>query len=163
MFLLHGALAYALDVVGALPEDALTRATPCPGWDVAAVARHLAAGIRVLAGERASAAADDPVAAVMEAACLLLTRPVLPSASVDAAAVTGAIEVAVHTWDLTHACGSTRPVPELIAADLLALAPRVVPATLRPRLFAPPVTPPAGAAVGERLVAFLGRRPATAR
>ena len=163
MFLLHGALAYALDVAGALPADALGRATPCPGWDVATVARHLAAGIRTLAGERAPGPPDDPVAAVVEAACLLLTRPVAPSAPVDAAAVTGAIEVAVHTWDLTRACGGTRPVTALIAADLLALAPRVVPDTLRPRHFAAPVNPPAGAAVGERLVAFLGRRPGPSR
>lgn len=190
-FLLQGALAYGLDVVGALSCDALNRATPCAGWDVATVLRHLAAGLAVLAGDPTRAGptpaeatrvgptrvgptragptragpepvdrpADDPVAALVDAACLLLTRPRAASPRADAAAITGAIEVAVHTWDLTRAGGSARPVPALIADDLLALAPRVVPDALRPRLFAAPVQVPTTAATGDRLVAFLGRRP----
>lgn len=159
-YLLQGALAYAVDVAGALPVDALDRPTPCPRWDVRTVVRHLAVGLAVLGGDRAPAPPDDPVAALVEAACVLLTRPVSRSPLTDAAAVTGAIEVAVHTWDLTRACGGTRPVPSLIAADLLVLAPRVVRGTLRPRFFAAPVDMPVDASAGDRLVAFLGRRPA---
>jgi uncharacterized protein (TIGR03086 family) len=170
-FLLHGALAYALDVVGALPADLLDRPTPCPGWDVAVVLRHLAAGLAVLGGERArdgavgwpvgpiGARLDDPVRALVGAACELLTRPLTSSADLDAPAASGAIEVAVHTWDVTRACGAPRPVPALIAADLLVLAPLLVPAALRPRHFAAPVRVAPGAVTGDRLVAFLGRHP----
>jgi uncharacterized protein (TIGR03083 family) len=159
-YLLQGALAYAVDVAGALPADVLDRPTPCPGWDVRTLVRHLAVGLAVLGGDRAPVPPDDPVPMLVETACLLLTRPVTLPPRAEAVAATGAIEVAVHTWDLTRACGDTRPVPSLIAADLLLLAPRVVPGALRPRLFAAPVDVPVAAAAGDRLVAFLGRRPA---
>jgi uncharacterized protein (TIGR03083 family) len=161
-FLLQGALGYALDALGTLPPDVLGHATPCPGWDVRALVRHLVDGLRVLAGGRSgreAPPADDPVAAFTEVACLLLMRCHGPACD-DTAAAVGAIEIAVHTWDVTRACGCTRPVPDLIAGDLLALAPRVVPAALRPALFAVPVRLSGEATPGDRLVAFLGRRPA---
>jgi hypothetical protein len=38
-------------------------------------------------------------------------------------AVTGALEVTVHGWDLWVACGARRPVPPGLAAVLLLAAP----------------------------------------
>jgi hypothetical protein len=69
----------------------------------------------------------------------------------------GALEVAVHTWDVTWACQQSRRVPAIIATDLLELAPRIVPDQHRPGLFAAPVAVPACTPAGDRLVAFLGR------
>lgn len=167
MFLLQGALAYALDVVGDLPPGALGRPTPCPGWNVRMLIAHLLTGLGVLGGPHPTGrpgpapgpAPGDLVATLLDTACLLLTRPPSRSDGAGVAAATAAIEVAVHAWDLACACGADRPVPALIATDLLVLAPRLVPAALRPRLFAEPVHVPGGAAAGDRLVAFLGRRP----
>lgn len=70
----------------------------------------------------------------------------------------GALEIAVHAWDVTRACGIDRPLPEGLAARLLELAPGLVAEEDRPLRFGPvmAVLPQAGA--GERLLAYLGRR-----
>jgi uncharacterized protein (TIGR03086 family) len=75
---------------------------------------------------------------------------------------TGAIEIAVHGWDISQACGQRRPIPDALAATLLAIAPLLIPETSRRPLFSPPVRPAAQASPGDRLVAFLGRKPPAA-
>jgi hypothetical protein len=57
------------------------------------------------------------------------------------------------------ACGVRRPVPPGLAAELLPLAPVLIPRATRARLFADPVPVPEPACSGDRLVAFLGRQP----
>ncbi len=79
--------------------------------------------------------------------------------TVSVAAAAGAIEIAVHGWDISAACGARRPVPPGLAAALLPIAPLLVPRATRAGLFADPVPVPALAGPGDRLVAFLGRRP----
>ena len=74
-------------------------------------------------------------------------------------AVTGAIEITVHGWDIAVACGRARPVPPGLAAVPLATASLLVPSDVRPGLFADPVPLHAPACPGDELVAFLGRRP----
>lgn len=83
-----------------------------------------------------------------------LTAPILASA--------GALEVAVHGWDIAQGCGSGRPIPAPLAEELLELAPLLVTAAERPGQFAVPVKPPRLATPSDRLVAFLGRDPAWA-
>jgi uncharacterized protein (TIGR03086 family) len=75
-------------------------------------------------------------------------------------AITGAIEVAVHGWDISVACGGDQPVPSRLATELLPYAALLVPRHTRPGLFADPVLVPRQTSAGDRLVAFLGRRPA---
>ncbi|MEN3270193.1 TIGR03086 family metal-binding protein [Pseudonocardia sp.] len=174
-FLLQGSLAYALDVVGSLAPGWLDDPTPCPGWDIRALVAHLTDSVTVLSGAPTSCPAtadpDDPVPAFTEAVCLLLTQLPRrasraagasghPKSTIELATAVGAVEVAVHGWDVARACGCTRPLPGVIAADLLALAPTLVPAETRPGLFGAPVPVLPGAAPGDRLVAFTGRRPA---
>lgn len=85
-------------------------------------------------------------------------------------AVTGAIEITVHGWDIFVVCGAARPVPPGLAAVLLPIAPLVITPGTRPGLFAGPVRLPGPAGPGDQLIAFLGRylrlraapRPATA-
>lgn len=77
----------------------------------------------------------------------------------DLLAGTGALEIAVHGWDVARACGGCRPLPPLLAEELLELAPLVVTDHDRPARFAAPVGLPSCAAPGDRLLAFLGRRP----
>jgi uncharacterized protein (TIGR03083 family) len=71
----------------------------------------------------------------------------------------GAVEVAVHGWDVGQACGCLRPIPPQLAAELLWLVPQIVTDADRPERFAEPVPVPAGASAGDHLVAFLGREP----
>ena len=68
----------------------------------------------------------------------------------------GALEVAVHGWDISQACGHGQPIPRDLAAGLLALAPRLVPSARHP-LFAAPVSVAPEAGVSDQLTAFLGR------
>jgi uncharacterized protein (TIGR03086 family) len=82
------------------------------------------------------------------------------AASVMAAAA--ALEVAVHGWDISRACGQRQPIPRALAIDLLATAPVLVPRTGRHPLFAAPVTVAATAGPSDRLAAFLGRSPGIA-
>src|SRR5207342_1411872 len=69
----------------------------------------------------------------------------------------GALEVAVHGWDISQACGQRRPIPPALAVDLLAIAPLLVPETGRHPLFAAPVTVTPRADPSDQLAAFLGR------
>ena len=74
-------------------------------------------------------------------------------------AVAGAIEIAVHGWDIAAACGVRRPVPADLAAALLPIAPLLITPSTRPGLFADPVPVSRLAAPGDKLAAFLGRQP----
>jgi len=92
-------------------------------------------------------------------------------------ACTGAVEIAVHGWDVSAArgragceragceragceragCGGVRPIPAGLATRMLRLGPLIV--VGREGLFAVPVDVPAQASPGDRLVGYLGRRP----
>jgi hypothetical protein len=74
-------------------------------------------------------------------------------------AVLGALEVTMHGWDISRACGPARPIPAPLAADLLVVAPGLVSGGREP-LFAPPVPVAPELGPGDQLVAFLGRNPA---
>lgn len=76
-------------------------------------------------------------------------------------AAAGAVEAAVHGWDVAAACGRRRVIPPGLAQELLELAPLLVSRADRPARFAAPVELPSGVATapGDRLVALLGRHP----
>jgi uncharacterized protein (TIGR03086 family) len=71
---------------------------------------------------------------------------------------TGALEIAVHGWDVSVACGAERPLPASLALELLQLAPRLVAPMDRPSRFGQPLPVAPSAPPGVRLLAFLGRR-----
>jgi uncharacterized protein (TIGR03086 family) len=73
-------------------------------------------------------------------------------------AAIGAIEIAVHAWDVSQACGTGQPIPEPLAAALLPTAVTLISDDDRPRQFASARGVPAGANASDRLTAFLGRR-----
>ena len=162
----------------------LRRPTPCPGWDLATLLDHVSDSIGVLhqaiTAEGASASAappgypapgPDPVARLRGQAARLLDacaaagpaerRVAIWDRELTASmvAVTGAIEIAVHGWDISVACGARRPVPPGLAAVLLPIAPLLITPGTRPGLFAGPVRLPGPASPGDQLVAFLGRQP----
>ena len=74
---------------------------------------------------------------------------------------TGAVEIAVHGWDVSAARdGEARPIPAALATRMLRLSPLLVAG--REGLFGVPVDIPAQASPGDRLVGYLGRRPGNA-
>jgi hypothetical protein len=113
----------------------------------------------------------DPARDVADRAGLLLhawaaargRRPVIAIAdrcvTLHILADLGALELAVHGWDISRAAGRCRPIPPALASDLLEIAPRLVPVTGREPLFAAPVAMAATACPSDRLAAFLGRCP----
>jgi uncharacterized protein (TIGR03086 family) len=181
--LLEPSISYALGAVLAVTPELLPRPTPCRGWDLRMLLRHACESLTAF-GEgietgRVSldpAAEDsdleaDPARAFRDRACQLLDAWTSPghqrqvieiggcplAASVMAAAA--ALEVTVHGWDISQACGQHQPIPRATATSLLAIAPILVPRAGRHPLFAAPVTVPATAGPSDQLAAFLGRAP----
>jgi uncharacterized protein (TIGR03086 family) len=181
--LLEPSISYALAVVAAVTPEFLSLPTPCREWDLRMLLRHASESLATIgAGIEAGcvglnpAAEDDdlaadPARAFRDRACQLLgawasprrQRQVIEIAgcplAADVMAATAALEIAVHGWDITRACGRCRPIPRALATDLLVIAPVLVPGTGRHPLFAAPVTVAATASPSDRLTAFLGRTP----
>ncbi|TDC57186.1 TIGR03086 family protein [Actinomadura sp. KC345] len=174
--LLERAIGFALTSVQGVTSEMLPRRTPCRSWNLEELLLHLRDSLAAL-GEGARLGrvalepeplvlADDPVSAVrVSAVRLLRASGALGEVSVGdrrlgggLMAAAGAVEVAVHGWDVAQASGERRPIPPGLADELLKLCPLVVPEERGP-LFAEPVDPGPDAGAGERLVAFLGRRP----
>jgi uncharacterized protein (TIGR03086 family) len=180
--LLEPSIDYALGAVLAVTPELLPRPTPCRGWDLRMLLRHACESLAAL-GEGTETGrvgldpaedgdlAADPARAFHERAGQLRDAWTSPgrqrqvieivgcplAASVMAAAA--ALEVAVHGWDISRACGQRRPIPSALATSLLAVAPALVPQARRHPLFAAPVTVPATDGPSDQLAAFLGRAP----
>lgn len=186
--LLERAVAYTLGGLLLVTPDALRNPTPCHGWDLHDLLLHLDDSLRALDEAIATGrvALDDDtcpgavppdappvdiVARLRTRACRMIgswaaaTRPVPVavadrSLSREVVAAVGAVEVAVHGWDVMRACRGSTPVPAALAEELLDLCPLLVAEADLPARFsaARPVDP--SASPGDRLVAFLGRDPA---
>jgi uncharacterized protein (TIGR03086 family) len=140
--------AVAAGSVGLDPAESAAPAAPAaPGAEpVASVRRHAhrTMGAWAQAGD---AGADHPI----HIGDRLLTPAVVAAA--------GAVELAVHGWDIGRACGRPAPIPSELADELLDLCRLLVTDADRPARFAAPVEVGPGAGASDRLVAFLGRRP----
>jgi hypothetical protein len=71
----------------------------------------------------------------------------------------GAVEVAVHGWDVAQSCGHPRPIPSPLSKALLTVAPTLVTQFDRPVRFAAARYASPDANPSDRLLAYLGRRP----
>jgi len=174
------AAGYALESLAEVPGADLGRPTPCGDWDLRTLLLHLAGTTDALTGLALTGELTvptplrtddaDPAAAARDRLLHLLGT--LTSATADdrpdtgdraahapAAARGGAIELAVHGWDVATACGSPRAMAPQLATSLLQAAVSLVEDGARPESFAAPVAPPPDADPEARLVAFLGRRP----
>lgn len=196
--LLEQAIGYALRSVSAVTPDLLTRPTPCAAWDLAMLLQHACESLAALnegvclgrvaaAPARADAPGTDAAGVFTARASGLLdawtqfSGPWIliadqPLAVADFAAA-GALEIAVHGWDVARACELPRPIPTPLADRLLGLAPLLISdddraaqpgpgtaaarhfgsAVTGPPLFGPPVSVPPWASASDRLAAFLGR------
>jgi len=75
----------------------------------------------------------------------------------DTVALVGALEIAVHGWDVATATGQGRRLPEDLAVRLYDVALAVVTPDERGKYFGPAVSVSASALAGTRLLAHLGR------
>jgi uncharacterized protein (TIGR03086 family) len=179
--LLERAVGYArLGLSGVTAAD-LARGTPCHEWDLRALLEHLSDSLAALCEAAAVGRVElrpsaepgsdtEIVTAIRQQASALLgawtgraaAGPVsvagcpLPAAVL---AATGALEIAVHGWDIAQACLRTLPLPPLLAEELLELVPLLITGADRPVRFAAPVDVPASASPAQRLLAAVGRRP----
>jgi uncharacterized protein (TIGR03086 family) len=180
--LLAGAISYTLGVCALVRPGDMTLPTPCVEWDLAALIAHLSASMADLETairtgsldleHSPESAAGDPVETLRDQAAQLLCTVYGYDGAVRFVAVaglpvpaglvacTGAVEIAVHGWDVSAArSGPIPPIPAVLATRLLRVCPLVVAG--REGLFAGPVEVPAQATPGDRLVGFLGRDPGT--
>jgi uncharacterized protein (TIGR03086 family) len=180
--LLASAISYALAACVQVAPGEMTLPTPCTAWDLEALLAHLAASMADLESALRTGHldlepdlatpdpdGDDPVELLRDRAANLLfacyahhgpDRFVLvgglplPTGILTCA---GAVEIAVHGWDVRAARGRGSPIPPALAIQMLRLSPLLV--TGREGLFGTPVQVPAQASPGDQLVAYLGRRP----
>ena len=190
--LLAGAISYMLGVCAPIGAAELTLPTPCPDWNLAMLLGHLCQSMadletalrtgRLDLYEPVGRAGGDPVEALRDGAAQLLCAGYcyggpecfvavgglpMPAGLV---ACTGAVEIAVHGWDVSAARAragrdsaspdrgtSQIPIPAALATRMLRLSPLLVAG--REGLFAVPVAVPAQASPGDRLVGYLGRHP----
>jgi len=185
--LLASAIKYALDACAQVAPEEMALPTPCAEWDLTALLAHLAASIADVESAIRTGRLDlepvdppaspprygqvprDPMeelrdrAANLLVACydhhgpghLVLVGGVPLAAGI--VACTGAVEIAVHGWDVSAARGRRGAIPPALATRMLRLCPLLV--TGREGLFGAPVQVPAQASPGDRLVAYLGRTP----
>lgn len=230
--LLERATGYTLGALTLVTPEALTRPTPCAGWDVHTLLVHLDDALRALdeavaagrvaldapsparppgaspaadlsgtaadrtvvvavdgetraagrlpgaggtggnggAGVELEEVADGLVRGLRDRACRMLgewvnarspgvVRIADRQIGAPVVAAAGALEIAVHGWDLSRGCGVDRPLPEPLARDLTVIAQLLVRDADRPVRFAAPVPVPPSAGHPDRLLAFLGRHP----
>jgi len=183
--LLVGAIGYTLGVCALVEPGDMTLPTPCAEWDLGMLLAHLSASMADLETairtgtldlERPpDSAAGDPVETLRDQAAQLLCTVYGYDGAVRFVAVaglpvpaglvacTGAVEIAVHGWDVSAArngaCRLIPPIPAALATRMLRVCPLVVAG--REGLFAGPVEVPALASPGDQLVGFLGRDPGT--
>ena len=181
--LLASAVRYSLASAGLVTPPLLSRPTPCAEWDLAVLLDHVSDSASVLhqaitAGcvSLGPPPADnspglDPVHGLHQQTTRLLAictaaGPAQQLAAVgdrdlttSMVALAGALELTVHGWDISVACGARRPIPPGLAVILLPLAPLLITPATRPGLFADPVPVSAQDSPGDQLVAFLGREP----
>lgn len=181
--LLERAIGYTRTCLQLVTPEHLGRPTPCAGWDLLTLLRHMDDSLAVFTdaaeigyvdlvpvrtGERAEDAAVVIVERLRRRACATLAawarRPGIGAIVVsdrvlrsDLLAATGSLEIAVHGWDVARACGADRPLPAALALELLDVVPLLVSDADRPHRFAEPVDVPVHARPSTRLLAALGR------
>ncbi|WP_053203454.1 TIGR03086 family metal-binding protein [Jiangella muralis] len=184
--LLERALGYTTVSLGLVRPDLLTRPTPCAGWNLGALLRHLNDSLLALleatetgwiavpgAAATRTEAEPDPVGTLRHRARTLLARCAAGSGpdvvavgegwlAARTVAATGALEIAVHGWDVARACGADRPLPSSFARRLLEVSSLLIDDGDRPVRFASPLPVHDGDEADVRLLAFLGRTAAQA-
>jgi uncharacterized protein (TIGR03086 family) len=166
--------------VGMMREDEqfLALVTPCEGWAVRDLLGHINGGARTFAAAfeerepRERALGDHPAETVADALAEFdgavrspgalertVNSPFGPMPG-EAFARLAALDLLVHTWDLSRATGTAPTVPDEIVRAADEFARQAISDDLRtPGLFGAEVEPPTNSSRLDALAAFTGRRP----
>ena len=178
--LLERSIGYTRLTLQQVSPAMLCLPTPCNQWRLGALLEHMADSLDALteAADLGHVVLDDPpgpaspvdaVERLRVRACSLLgawsrvarddevlvgDRPLASSLLARA----GALEIAVHGWDVSQSTGSRDPIPAALARDLLTWVDVLVTDEDRPHRFDHPLD---GPAIGpsSRLLRRLGREP----
>ncbi len=178
--LLERAVGYTRTSLQLVAHADLSARTPCPAWDLGDLLRHMDDSLAAFTEAAEIGYVDlvpvrgtDPALQLVDRlrgrACALLgawaLHPGTGSVVVgnrelrsDLLAAAGALEIAVHGWDVARTCGVDRPLPAALAGDLLDVVPLLVSDADRPGRFAERVDVPVQAGPSVRLLAAVGRR-----
>lgn len=169
------ALAAVGPVLAVAVGENLHLPTPCPGFDVAALADHLV-GTVTMVGEAAGAQVFVVHNRDVEARIAQATKTVIEawrSRGTDGDVVFAgrvmpanlalgvlSVELMVHGWDFAQALARPLPIEAAHADFVLSLAQRIItPESRRTAGFDPQVPVTTDAEALDRLVAFTGRHP----
>ena len=181
--LLERAVAYTRVSLQLVTPTDLDAPTPCTGWDLHALLRHMDDSLAALTEAAAVGYVDlvpvhgpetvghpglELVDRLRLRACALLEawthHPDPADVTMadrelrsDLLAAAGALEITAHGWDVARACGVDRPLPAALTLELLEVAPLIVRDADRPQRFADVVDVPLHARPSTRLLALLGR------
>ena len=177
--LLERAVGYTRRALDHVRPEQLGWPTPCPGWDLDRLLRHMddslaamteAAGSRRLGLTPAPSprTTDELLDGIRQRACALVsgwiaTSPgavALGGKDVDRQTLgqVGALEITLHGWDVGHACGCPRPVPPVLAMDLWPVARDHIGEADPPCRVGPALEVPDWASPQQRLLSWTGRR-----
>jgi uncharacterized protein (TIGR03086 family) len=168
------AIGYARGMLGGVRPDLLARPTPCARWTLGDLLTHMSDSLDALteASRGVIAVAPPPrgeagVAELRDKACHLLgawsnphaAQARLGDARLESAVLlqAGALEIAVHAWDVGQATGADEPVPEGLARAIMGSVHLLISPEDRPLRFAPPVPITGVATPSALLLAFTGR------
>lgn len=172
--LLERAVNYTRLALAHVTPDALDNPTPCRAWDLGQLLAHMddaldaftqaSAGTVDLTTSRAS---GDVLDRIRTKACGLLgawseadQKAVLigdQRLNADVVVRAGALEIAVHGWDVGQATGHPSPIPDDLARLLLPIAEELVTSDDRPGRFGARVPQSPAASYEAELLGYLGR------
>ena len=184
--LLTRSVTYADSVLDAVTPQLLSRPTPCHAWDLRMLLVHAEESLAILhegvtayqvaasvAPAPAHPASDGSSAAALVSVFRQCATALLHASAqadgdlpitieghpmpVDCLRTAGALEIAVHAWDISQSCGRCLPIPDEPANDLLEQARLLVPRLGRYPLFAAPAPAPPRSTSSDRLTAYLSR------
>lgn len=177
--LLDRAVGYTRGCLAQVTPESLDRPTPCAGWSLLDLLVHMDDSLAAM-GEAARsptlalaptpgpADAHSLLLSIRQRACSLVAQwmpPGEPTVRVGPAELAretvgavGALEIALHGWDVAMALGLDRPIPPTLAMDLWPWARDHITDDDRPVRFAQPPEVPSWAPPQTRLLAQAGRR-----
>jgi len=176
--LLERAIGYTRGALAGVRPELLAKPTPCTRWRLGTLLDHMGDSLDALTEASSGFLPLTPAPATRSdsadrgemlrvKACSLLGAWSSPAArsvlvggrDLDARLLlgAGALEIAVHGWDVAQATGADLDIPEQLAEALFPVARAVVGDTDRGRSFAPALPWDEGASWSARLVGFCGR------
>jgi hypothetical protein len=162
--LLQDSLSLAALAVSRAAEVPHSIPTPCRGWSLGTLVRHVSDSARSLHEVLLDEPPREPPLPGCSAAQAAFSDLGQVAAAAprfdDAVALTalmGSYEFTLHAWDLNQTTATRSEFPQRLVGTLLAQAPIVLPHGQRSGLFGPELAPGEGQTDLDRLLAMFGR------